>query len=139
MAGICPNEGEMKILEHLVNKTAPENLILRLFQNNVTLADTVTSASFTEATFTGYSAITLTGASWGAASSGNPSTIAYAQQTFTSSAGSQSQTIYGYYLQQTTSGKVLFAEKFTGTPPVIQNNGDTIKVTPTITLKDDQD
>lgn len=139
MAGIMPNEGEMKALEHIVNKTAPENLVLRLFKNNYTPVDAATSADFTEADFTGYSAITLTGASWASAVSGNPSSIAYAQQTFTSSAGSQSQIVYGYYLQQTTSGKVIAAERFTGTPPTIQNNGDTIKVTPTITLKDDQD
>ncbi len=143
MAGIMPNEGEMKALEHIVNKTAPENLILRLFKNDVTPSDSFSQSlsppSFTEANFTGYAAITLTGASWGAAASGNPSSIAYAQQIFTSTAGSQSQTIYGYYLQQATSLKIIAAERFSGTSPVIQNNGDTIKVTPTVTLKDDQD
>jgi hypothetical protein len=133
MALLVQNDGEVIALEALVNKTAPQNLILKLFQNNVTPAETDIASGYTEATFTGYGPITLTGASWGAASAGAPSSIAYAQQTFTSSAGAQSQAIYGYYLVQASSGKVVLAERFSDGPYTIVNLGDQIKVTPTIT------
>ena len=127
MAFVTVNQGEQIVLEALVNKTAGQNLVLRLFKSNTTPAETDTEATYTEADFTGYSAITLTGASW---TYSNP-TVSYAEQTFTSSAGSQSQTVYGYMLVQATSGKLVLAERFSS-PPTITNNGDTIKVTPTI-------
>jgi hypothetical protein len=132
MALLVPITGENIALEALVNKTAPQNLVLRLFSSNTTPADSDTAATYTEATFTGYSAITLTGASWGAASNG---TIAYAQQTFTSTADAQNQNIYGYYVTQTTSGVLVYAERFTDGPYNIANNGDNIKVTPNISAE----
>lgn len=132
MALLVPNTGEVIALEALVNKTAPQNLVLRLYENNYTPTEADTAASYTEATFTGYSALTLTGSSWGAASPGAPSSIAYAQQTFTSSA-SQSKLVYGYYLTQASSGTLVYAERFSDGPYAITNNGDQVKVTPTIT------
>jgi membrane peptidoglycan carboxypeptidase len=128
MAFLTPNVGEQIVLEALVNKTAPQNLVLRLFQNNITPGETDTAGTYTEATFTGYTSITLTGATWTYA---NP-TVSYPEQTFTSTAGSQSQPIYGYYLTQLASGILVLAERFSGAPVTIINNGDTIKVTPTI-------
>ena len=129
MAFSFVNQAEQIMLEHMVNKTTltAQNVILRLFKSNTTPAETDTEGTYTEADFTGYAAITLTGASW---TYSHP-TISYAEQTFTSSANGQSQTIYGYYLTWATSGKLLIAERFAGTAPVIQNNGDTIKATPT--------
>lgn len=133
MALLVPNNGEGDALEYFVNRAAPENLSLRLFQNNITPAETDTAATYTVATFTGYANITLTGATWGAPSEGAPSSIAYAQQTFSSTAGSQNQSIYGYYMVRVTSGRIALAERFSDGPYVIVNNGDQIKVTPTIT------
>jgi len=131
MALLLPNQGEGIALEALVNKTAPQNLVLRLYKSNTTPGETDTEATYTEADFTGYSAITLTGATW-TTTLGAPSYAEYTQQTFTSSAGSQSQTIYGYYLTQATSGKLVWAERFSDAPVTITNNGDAIKVTPRI-------
>ena len=92
MALNFPDSGENLVLEMMVNKTAPQNLVLRLFKNNITPSDTDTAGTYTEATFPGYAAITLTGASWNAASGG---TISYgAQQTFTCS-GTSTDDIYG--------------------------------------------
>lgn len=133
MALLVPNEGEVYALEAFTGKTPATAPILCLFQSNTTPAETDTVASYTEATWTGYSAITLTSASWGAASGGAPSSHAYAQQTFTSSAGSQSQNNYGYFVKSTTSAKLLWAERFSDGPYQIVNNGDQIKVTPTVT------
>ena len=135
MALLVPNQGEEIILSLLVNKTATytqQDLKLKLYSSNTTPGETDTEATYTEATFTGYSAVTLTGASW-TITTGALTSASYAQQTFTSTAGSQSQNVYGYFLVQVTSGKLVYAERFSDGPYVIVNNGDAIKVTPTIT------
>jgi hypothetical protein len=128
MALVFPDVGENIVLEALVNKTAPQNLILRLYTSNTTPGEADTAGTYTEATGNGYSAITLTGASWGTASGGS---IAYAQQTFTFTGNLGN--VYGYYMTQATSGTLVFAERFTDGPYNIVNNGDQIKITPTIT------
>lgn len=129
MAINVPDVGENLALEMIVNKTAPQNLVLKLYSNNITPSDTDTAGTYTECTFTGYAAITLTGASWGAASGGS---IAYAQQTFTCS-GAGSENVYGYYVVQVSSGTLLYSERGTGVPFVITTVGDNVKITPTIT------
>ncbi len=124
-----PDVGENKILEALVNKTAPQDLVLRLYQNNITPADTDTAATYTEASFPGYSAANLAGASWGSASSG---TITYgAQQTFTCS-GTATDDIYGYYITQQSSGVLMWSERDGSAPLAIRVSGDAIKITPAI-------
>ena len=133
-----PNVGEVNMLEHIVNKTSPENLILNLFKSNTTPADTDTAATYTEADFTGYTAKTMTGTSW-TVTSGDPTEAAYAQQTFASTAGSQNQSVYGYYVVQVSSTELMWAERFTDGPYTIVNNGDEIRITPKITLADTLD
>lgn len=133
MTLLVPNNGEGDGLEYFVNKAAPQNLILRLFTSNTTPAETDTAATYTEASGSGYSAITLTGASWGAPSEGAPSSIAFAQQTFTSTGGGWGNT-YGYFCTRATSGRIALAERFTNGPYNVQNSMDNIKITPTITL-----
>lgn len=132
MTLLVPNEGEVVALEAFVNKTAATDPILKLFKSNTTPAETDTAATYTEADFTGYSAITLTGSSWNAATSGAPSYIDYAQQTFTCS-GAGSTDIYGYYIVGTTNGKLLWAERDASAPFTVTTSGDTVKVTPKIT------
>lgn len=65
---------------------------------------------------------------------GAPSEGAYPEQTFTSSANQASQSNYGYFVVQQTSGIILWAERFTDGPYNIVNLNDAIKVTPKITL-----
>ena len=129
MALNFPDSGENLVLEMIVNKTAPQNLVLRLYRNNITPSDTDTAGTYTEAVFPGYAAITLTGASWNAASGGS---IAYgAQQTFTCS-GTSTDDIYGYYVTQASSGTLLYSERDGAAPFAVRNSGDNIKLTPTI-------
>jgi hypothetical protein len=130
MALNVPDVGENVALENFVNKTAPQNPVLRLYKNNITPSDTDTTATFTEATFPGYASITLTGASWNAASAGSISFSA--QQTFTCT-GVATDDIYGYYINQVTSTILMWAERDGAAPFAVRNNGDTIKITPTIT------
>ena len=125
-----PDVGENIALENFVNKSAPQNPVLRLYQNNITPADSDTAGTYTESTFTGYASITLTGASWNAASAGS---IAYsAQQTITCS-GASSQNVYGYYITQVTSGTLMWSERDASAPFAIANIGDAVKITPAIT------
>jgi hypothetical protein len=130
MALNVPHTGEGIALEALVNRTAGQNLVLCLFQNNITPADTDTTATYTEATFTGYVNITLPGASWNAQNGAGNITYS-AQQAFTAS-GAGSQSIYGYYMKQTTSTVLVWSERDVSAPMTIANIGDAIKITPTI-------
>lgn len=118
------NQGEQIALEALFNKVAPQDTNLILFQNDVAEAETNTEADLTVATFTGYAAIQLTASSW---TYSHPN-LSYPQQTFTSTAGSQNQTIYGCAVVQRTSGKLIYLEKF-ASPITIVNNQDKINVT----------
>ena len=132
MTLLFPNNGEDKALQYLVNKATPENLVMKLFKSNTTPAETDTAGTYTEADFTGYSAKTLTGASW-TATPGAPSQVAYAQQTFASSADQTAQNIYGYFYIRVTTLDLIAAERFASAPVVVQNNGDEIRITPQIT------
>ena len=131
MALNFPDVGENIALEALVNKTAAQNLVLRLYSNNITPADTDIAGTYTEATFAGYAALTLVGATWGAAAAGS---ITYgSQQTFTRNVTGVPENIYGYYVTQAVSGILVYSERDGAAPFAVTNNGDAIKLTPTIT------
>lgn len=134
MAGIIPNEGEEDMLDVLL----AGNLVLRLFKNNFTPSDSSVLADFTEADFPGYAAITLTGGSW-TTTPGAPSIATYAAQTFTATA-SGSQTIYGYYITRTATGRVWMAERFPAAQiAAISAAGQTRIINPKLSLKDSTD
>jgi hypothetical protein len=124
--------GESLALQYLVNKAAPQNLVLCLFKSNTTPAETDVIGTYTEADFPGYSNITLTGASW-TVSGTAPTAIGYAQQTFTCTGGGASQSIYGYFYKRLTGGELVIAERFSDAPYPMLNNGDQTKITPNIT------
>ena len=136
MALLMVDQGEQILGELMVNKTTTsQDLVLRLFKNNYVPVDASTEANFTEADFTGYAAVTLTGASW-TVTPNAPTLCTYAQQTFTCTVAPGSpMPIYGYYLTQFTSGKLMWAEVFTGGPYTITYVGDLIKVTPNLNIK----
>ena len=127
---LVPDVGENLILAMIVNKTAPQDLVLKLYSSNTTPAETDTAGTYTEATFSGYSAITLTGATWGSPGAGS---ITYgSQQTFTHNGGGVSNSIYGYFVVQSVSGTLLYAERDGSAPFTLTNNGDNVKITPTL-------
>lgn len=129
MALVVVNNGESIALQLLTNKLAtPEDLVLELFTSNTTPAETDTLVTYTLASGNGYAAITLTGASWTVSGT---TQIAYAEQTFTFTGALGN--VYGYLLKRATSLDLIIAERFTGAPFAIANNGDQIKVTPIIT------
>ena len=130
MTLLVPNTGEDLALKNFLNYEAPQSQTLKLFQSNTTPAETDTAGTYTECTLTGYSAAGLTGASWGF-TPGAPSAAAYAEQTFTFTAGF-GQVIYGYYVVQATSGTLMWAER-DASPFTPANSGDQVKITPALT------
>lgn len=138
MALRFPDIGESIALQLLVNKiNTPEDLVLRLFKNDLSYDEGIDENDLTEADFSGYSAITLTGASW-TVSEDDPTEITYAQQTFESDADQSPQTIYGHYYTLSSSGTLVAVNKY-DVPIVIENDGDRIRITPRITAEDTGD
>lgn len=138
---VIPHEGEIQLEKDLLAGGSLENWTLKLFQNNITPSETDSSATYTEATFTGYSAVTLTrslsGSTWSTPSgTGSVLESGCAKSTYGASAQSWSatsaQTIYGYYILGATSGKVVAAEKFASSVSLI--NPSTITVQPSLEL-----
>jgi len=132
MTLLVPNVGEVIIMENFLNKTAPQDLRLKLYSSDTTPAETDTDATYTETVGGGYADIAITAATWTVVG-GNPTTGSYPEETFafTGAAGN----VYGYYVVQETSGDLMWAERFTNAPLNIQNNGDEIRITLQITLE----
>lgn len=130
MSLLVPNNGEGDMLAYAVNKSTPQDLVLRLYTNNITPAETDTAATYTEAAGNGYASLQMAGANW-TITEGAPSSADFAQQdfTFTGALGN----VYGYFLTRLTSGRIAWVERFSDGPYNIVNNGDQIKVTPKIT------
>ena len=133
MAIMVQDSGAASILNAYFNNTwaaGGKNIVMHLFTNNVTPADTDTAGTYTEASGGGYSAITLNNGSWTVSSVGSIEQAAYAAQTFTfTGALTGSATVYGYYVVD-ASGTLLFSELLAA-PFKPANNGDNIQITPT--------
>lgn len=134
MTLVAPDISEVTLLKLIVNKQSNGNLLLKLFDNDITPGEDTpapgTHPGPVETSVSGYSAATLTGSSWTVATATGITTAQYAQQTFTFSAAA---TIYGYYLT-TSGGDLLWLERFSGAPYTLPSGGGTISVTPKITL-----
>ena len=127
---LAPNAGEGRMLELICGKTAQADLVLILFSNDVTPVETTVLADLTEVTGGGYGAKTLTGANW-TVTPGAPSSMAYAEQTFTFTSVPGVATVYGYAVKHGTV--LLWAERLPDAPFVIATAGDEIRVTPQFT------
>lgn len=129
---VVPDAGEVRLLEYIVNKTSPTNLVLHLYTNDVDLStETFTSESFTEVTASGYAPVTLTGANWAVApSSGISSAVYNTGITFSFTVGVDVQ---GYYVTN-TSNAILWAEEFPGAPFTLPSTGGDIAIRPQVQL-----
>lgn len=132
MALLIPNASEVKLLEFALGFSTPGNQLLKLFINNVTPGDTDTAATYTEMSTLGYAAKTLLKGSWSIVPSSGVGTASYVLQTWTFTAGT-AVTVYGYFVVDSSSGLLLWAEAF-ATPKIAQYTGDQIIITPQITL-----
>jgi hypothetical protein len=116
---------------------------LRLFTNDVESGltagqkEALTEADFTEASFTGYSAKTLTGGAWTSAS-GAPASASYTTQAFVSTVSQAAQTLYGYHVTRASTGRLAWYEYF-GTPVSISGADEFVTVAPRFTMQDTGD
>lgn len=141
MSLLIPDEGKLQLGKDILGNAALENWFLDLYQNNHTPAETDTAASYTVATFAGYTQRTLirdtAGGHWsvptlvaptGGWAPGGQTLVAestYAIQTYLPTSA---QTIYGYYVTGVTSSKLIFAELYAAAKNL--TNGDTLNMTP---------
>lgn len=131
MALVIPNASEVKLLNNLLNISAPTNTILHLYSNNLTPSSTTVVGDVTETASGGYAAITLTSSSWTVATSGGGITTAsYAEQTFNITT---SATIYGYYITN-LAGDLLWLERFTAAPFQLPGSGGQVLITSQLSL-----
>ena len=128
---LIPAVGENKLLEFQLGKATPGDQTLKLYTNNITPGDSDTAATYTEMTGLGYAAKTLSKGSWSVSQVSSVAEGVYAQQTFSFNAGTAA-TIYGYFVVDSTSGVLLWSERF-ATSKTVQNQGDEIKITPKFT------
>jgi hypothetical protein len=146
MALLVPREGDVQLLTDLLGGGTLENWSLRLFNSNITPAETDSASTYTahETAFSGYAAKTLTrsvsASTWNTpvsqAPSGTPAWSSRAQvghsqygaspQSWT--CGATGDTIYGYFITGASSGKLICAEAF-ATPRTLAS-GDTLSITP---------
>lgn len=131
MAGFMPDEGETlcgKLVCNNADVDRGTDMELLLF-TNVAPGETITAATLTEPTGTGYSRINLTDASW--SQTGDVSS--YAQQTFTGGAGGWTGSIQGYAVVTKGTTPRILAIEVDASGPYTMNADDTYKVTPNIT------
>lgn len=110
-----------------------EAYILKLYRNDYTPDDDSAPGSFTEANFTNYAAKTLTRALWNAAVTvSNKAESSYGSTPQSWTCGASGNTVYGYYVVGATSTIVLWAERFS-TSRVLADQ-DVLNLTPKFTL-----
>lgn len=127
-----PECAAKKWLEVIVGLDLQENMLLKLFTNDLTITDATVAGDFAEMTGQGYAAKTLSMSSWGAPTwdaVNKQASSAYAEQVWNFNGEGGLVNVRGWYLVMATTGTLLLACKF-GAPKPIQNAGETIKVTP---------
>jgi len=130
MAGKWCDEGEYRVADILFGSQAVDaTLYLGLYKDVSEPAENATLAGLTEESAAGYARIALARGSW--VISGDAAS--FAQQTFTAAAAWG--LVYGYFVGTTPDdgGKLLCVEDFSDGPYDV-GNGDSIKVTPKITV-----
>jgi hypothetical protein len=130
MTPVIPASAVQLLLEITLNKRQPENLVLRLYQNDHTPKHTDTESDYKEATFSGYKASNLSADSW-TVKAGNPATATHEPRIFTADIGHQNEKVYGYYVTGASTGKIYWAERFDDHPYIIRNKRDTLLIEPT--------
>lgn len=129
---VVPDSAEVRLLEYIVNKSSPTNLVLHLYGNDLDLStESFSTGSFTEISASGYAPVTLTGSNWTASTSTGISSAVYGTGiTFSFTVGVDVQ---GYYVTN-TSNQIMWAEEFPGAPFTLPSTGGDIAVRPQVQL-----
>jgi hypothetical protein len=134
MALLVPDAGEVAMLDSLLKTASPEPLTLKLYSNNYDAVEGSIAGSFTEATIAGYASKALARATWGGASSAaGVTTSTYGTPQVFNFTGTG--TVVGYYIVGTSSGTIYWAERLYAATGQTFNNGDSLTITPKITLE----
>jgi hypothetical protein len=132
MAGFTPNEGET-LIANLIFANADvdrgTNLELLLF-TDTSPGETITAATLTEPTGTGYARIALTDGSWTVTGD----TASYALQTFTTGTGGWTGSVQGYAIVTTGTTPRILTIEVDPNGPYTFNENDTYDVTPNVTI-----
>ena len=136
MTFVLADQGKIQLLQKIlkVALTANENYILKLFANDYTPDQSSAPGSFTEASFTNYAARTLTRTNWSAAVITERETAesSYGIQPVAWTCGTTGNSLYGYWIEGATSGKVLWAERFVTCREFGET--DVLRITPKLAL-----
>lgn len=132
MSLVVGDAAEAIMLNYILNKDTPEDLVIKLYTNNYTPVEGDLVGNYTELSGGGYTDVTFVSANWTVVS-GDPTVSTYPEitWTFTGPAGN----VYGYYIVRATGGELMWAERFSNGPYNMQNNGDNIKFVTQITLE----
>lgn len=123
--------GLMYLLDSALSGTS-NDLILRLFSNNIVPTQDTEIGAMVEATFTGYTESTLDNALFSAAVMyDDKAQCEYEEIEYTNS--SASQTIYGYYLVY--DDELVATDRFQS--PRVVATSSTIRLTPVLTLQNE--
>jgi len=132
LAGFLPDEGEAMIADQVIKNVTTDrgtDLELLLF-TNTSPGETITEATLTEPTGTGYARINLADASW----TGSGDTRSFAQQTFTGGSGGWTGSIQGYAIVSKGTTPRIVQIEVDPNGPYTLNEGDTYKITPNLTV-----
>jgi hypothetical protein len=125
--------GVQKMNERFTHKVANADLVLRLYTNNHTPAQSDTHSSYTICTLSGYADATLTGASWTGSLSSDVWTASYPAVTFTFSAYAGGTTIYGAVIEDGSNNTYLAG--LLDTPFAVPAGGGSLVLTPSYATK----
>jgi hypothetical protein len=131
MAITAPNQGENLMIQYIINKLAPADIVLRLFVNDEVIDDNTVAADLTESTDVAYSSVTLVGATWTITQAGGDTVATYPDQVFNFD---DAESVYGYYVTDQANGHILWGERFAAAPFNIPASGGTITLTPKLSL-----
>ena len=134
---VVPDISELILMGYIqFNLTGGSVWRLRLFQNNYIPVNGTLVANFTEATFSGYAAQTVPNFGSPSTVSNKAKIVAASACVFSHNGGGTSNTVYGYYFTDSTGVSLILAERFAA-PIVMASSGDTISITPELTLFSD--
>lgn len=102
MALVVVDTGELAFLSYIVNA---DDLIYKLYTNDVTPNETHTTTDYTECAVSGYTDMTMSGTDW--VCTVNPITHADVTHTFATNT-----TLHGYFVTDNTEATLLYAERF---------------------------
>ncbi len=131
MAIVAPDVGEVLLLRYMLNHTAPSDVKMRLFVNDITPSESDLLGTYTEAIDVAYSNVTLTGVSWTVSTAAGVTTGTFAQQEFSFSS---SASVFGYFVTDNAGANLLWSERFDAAPFSLPSGGGTIAVDPAIEL-----